>query len=108
MDILASKCDNCGKTILQEHSDSCDMVRVVGELSYLCDLLPDEKCRPSLLFNNDFNSYLPNHQGGHLYCPDCLLEVITRWVKEIKSRPASKIPDEDIIPPPCLGNTRGR
>lgn len=71
----ADICDRCGRTVVKEReADSSDMVRVEQlELMYLSDgYLPGELSRPSL------------HLRGQIFCPDCLVEEIADWVKEIK------------------------
>jgi hypothetical protein len=94
MQLIADKCNRCGKVVIKhDDSDSSDMIQTGDCFLFLGDVLPHESSRPTLALK-EFNN-----NAHHLYCPDCLVAVVTDWVKELKKRPASKIPFNHILPP---------
>jgi len=101
--IVADKCDRCGKIVVKhDHADSSDMVKTCDSFLYMCDVKRGESSRPSLELKNYYGE-----GAGKMWCPDCLLETISEWIRGIKERGPSEIPPEHVIsgkkgvPSPC-------
>jgi len=94
MNMVADKCDECGKVVVKTHdSASSDMIVTRGSILYLCDTVKGESSRPSFLLQRLFGSDTPK-----VWCPDCLVKALSRWVNDLEQRGSSAIPPEHIIP----------
>lgn len=97
MDMVADKCNQCGKVVVKHGSaDSSDMIQTNDSFLFMGDLLPGEGGRPSLALKEYFRL---NEQSFHHYCLDCLVAVVVEWVQKLKQRPASNIPIGYVLPP---------
>ena len=100
--MIADKCNCCGKVVVKRNSsDSSDMVKTEDSFLYMCDLKKGEGSRPILQLREYGGS-----DNSRMYCLDCLLEVLSEWVEEMKKRGQSDIPLNHIIfgnkvPSPC-------
>ena len=91
--MVADKCNRCGKVVVKStHSGSSDMVKTEDSFLYMCDLKKGESSRPSLQLREYGKS-----DNSRMYCLDCLLEVVSKWVMEVKKRKQSDIPLNHII-----------
>ena len=92
MEMIADRCNRCGKTVVKScHGDSSDMVKTNDSFLYLCDMdYKSESSRPCLQLKD-----YPDKP--RLYCLDCLAEEVTEWVEKMKKRGDSDIPLDHII-----------
>ena len=93
MNMYADRCNRCGKTVIKgSHNDSSDMVITCDSFLYMCDIKPGESSRPTLSLKEYYGPDI-----RHMYCLDCLVEVVGGWVKEMKERGPSKIRLDHIL-----------
>ena len=107
MNYTVDVCDYCGKKVIKKSwSDSSDMVKTCDSFFYLCDLKRKESIRPHLDLMNF--SECAGEDQSKMFCLDCLLEVITNWITEMKARGPSKIDRNDIIFPEGKVSSKGK
>lgn len=86
-------CAHCNKKVINNSEfGNSDMVWTKGRLEF-SNFSGSQKYKKSL----ELCDYIGGSMTERMYCPDCLLEVITNWVKEIKKIRASKIDSDNII-----------